>query len=74
VGSEGDAGNGPRALLVAALDSHDIAERIRAIEILGEIGDEQVLKQLRERLAVVNKELSALVVAVGKLKRRLKVK
>jgi hypothetical protein len=39
--------------------------------VLGEIGDEQALHALRARLAVVNRERYALVVAVGELKRKL---
>jgi hypothetical protein len=41
---------------------------------LGEIGDESALKLLRERLNAVSKEHYALVVAVGKLKKKLGVK
>jgi len=41
---------------------------------LGEIGDEVALRALSERMVPVNEELSALVVAVGNLKRKLGVK
>ena len=60
--------------LLEMLDSDDLDERLVGIQVLGEIGDEDVLKALRERMAMVNKELHALVVAVGKLKRKLEVK
>jgi len=42
--------------------------------VLGEIGDADVLKALRQRMALVNQEMVALVAAVGKLKRSLGVK
>ena len=48
--------------------------RIKAINKLGDIGDELCLKDLRERLRLVNEEHMALIVAVGKLKRKLGVK
>jgi len=60
--------------LVNLLESDDIETRVTAIEILGHIGDESSLKKLRERLGPVNKELKALVIAVGNLKRRHGVK
>ncbi len=60
--------------LLAALDNDDVNDRVIAIQALGEIGDERVLRILRKRLATVNKELVALIAAVGKLKRRLAVK
>jgi HEAT repeat protein len=56
------------------LADDDLDDRLTAIQVLGEIGDEEALKILRERLAVVNEEITALIVAVGKLKRRLGVK
>jgi HEAT repeat protein len=56
------------------LASDDLDERLTAIEVLGEIGDEEALRALRERMAIVDKEHYALVVAVGKLKRKLGVK
>lgn len=48
--------------LLETLDSDNVNDRTAA------------LKMLRERLALTNKELSALVIAVGKLKRKLGVK
>lgn len=60
--------------LLAMLASDNLDERVTAIEALGEIGDERALKMLRERLALVSKEHHALVVAVGKMKRKLGVK
>jgi HEAT repeat protein len=49
--------------LLEMLDSDNLDDRLMAIEILGETGDESALSMLRERMAVVNKELYALVVA-----------
>jgi len=60
--------------LLEMLADDDLDDRLTAIQVLGEIGDEEALKILRERLAVVNEEITALIVAVGKLKRRLGVK
>jgi len=60
--------------LLEWLDSDNLEERVTAIQALGEIGDERALKLLRERLALVGKEHYALIVAVGKLKKRLRVK
>ena len=60
--------------LLEMLAGDDLDDRLTAIQVLGEIGDEEALRVLRERLAVVNEELTALIVAVGKLKRRLAVK
>lgn len=60
--------------LLKMLDSDDIDLRVTAIQVLGEIGDADVIKLLRERLALANKETYALIVAVGKLKKRLGVK
>jgi HEAT repeat protein len=60
--------------LLAMLDSHDLNDRVAAIQILGEIGDENALRMLRERLALANKETAALIVAVGKLNKNLGVK
>jgi HEAT repeat protein len=57
--------------LLAMLDSDDLAARLTAIQVLGEIGDAAALAALRARMTPVNKELAALIVAVGKLKRRL---
>jgi len=60
--------------LLEMLAGDDLDDRLTAIQVLGEIGDEEALKILRERLALVNEEITALIVAVGKLKRRLGVK
>jgi HEAT repeat protein len=60
--------------LLDALDSDILDDRVRAIQILGEVGDERALRVLRRRLALANRELSALVVAVGRLKKRVGVK
>lgn len=60
--------------LLKILNSDSLDDRLAAIQALGEVGDENVLHLLRKRLAVVNKELAALVMAVGKLKKKLKVK
>jgi HEAT repeat protein len=62
------------AELIGLIDCQDPDGRVAAIEALGEIGDEEALKVLRARLRLVNREMSALVNAVGKMKRRLKVK
>jgi hypothetical protein len=59
--------------LLQMLDSEIVDERITAIQVLGEIGEEDELHVLRERLKSVNQEMAALIVAVGKLKRRLGV-
>ncbi len=57
--------------LLEALGSPDPTERLAAIQILGEIGDEEALRRLRERLVKLNQEMYVLVVAVGELKKRL---
>ena len=57
--------------LLEMFTSDDLNERLTAIEVLGEIGDEEAL---RERMAIVAKEHHALVIAIGKLKRKLGVK
>ncbi len=59
--------------LIGLVGSEDLDARVSAIEALGEIGDQEALLVLRERLRLLNRELAALVVAVGKIKRRLKV-
>ena len=51
------------------LDDPDPEVRIRAIDLLGDIGDELCLKELRERLRKMTNEHQALIIAVGKLKR-----
>lgn len=53
------------------LASDDLEDRLMAIDMLGETGDEEALSLLRQRLNLVNRELNILVAAVGKLKRRL---
>ncbi len=59
------------AELLAMLDSDSLPERLTAIQALGDVGDLAALQKLRERLHRVNQELQALVIAVGKLKKRL---
>lgn len=56
------------------LASDDLEQRLLAVTALGEVGDEESLSALRVRLTLVNRELSALVTAVGKLKQKLGVK
>ena len=56
------------------LESDSLRERLTAIRVLGEIGNLAALQQLRGRLGPVNQELQELVIAVGKLKKRLGVK
>ncbi len=60
--------------LIKALHSHDLTDRVAAAQILGEIGDEEALKALRQRLNAVNQELVALVTAIADLKNKLGVK
>jgi HEAT repeat protein len=48
--------------------------RIAAINKLGDTGDELCLKELREKLRLITPEHQALIIAVGKLKRKLVVK
>jgi HAMP domain-containing protein len=60
--------------LLDMLDSHSLPERLTAIQVLGEIGDLAALQRLRERPPQVNEELQSLVIAVGRLKKRLGVK
>ena len=62
------------AQLLAMLESDSQDERLTAIRVLGEIGNLEALKRLRERLSLANRELQELIVAVGKLKKRLGVK
>ena len=56
------------------LKSDDLKDRLPAIMALGDFGDEAALQALRERMALVNDEMGALVVAVSNLKRKLGVK
>ena len=60
--------------LVKMLNSDIPEDRIVAIHILGEEGDLKALRTLRKKLSSVGKEMQVLVVAVGKLKRKLNVK
>jgi HEAT repeat protein len=60
--------------LLAMLDSKSQEERLNAIRLLGEFGDLTALIDLRKRLDPANQELQCLIVAIGKLKRCLKVK
>lgn len=60
--------------LLQMIDSKEADERVWAIELLGEKDDERALKALRERLKSIGREHYALIVAVGKLKKRLRVK
>jgi len=62
------------AELLVMLESDSLRERLTAIRALGEIGNLAALQKLRERLGPVNQELQELVIAVGKLKKRLGVK
>ena len=57
--------------LMQELSSAVLDQRLTAINILGEIGDEAALRALRECLRMVNPELVALVTAIGKLKMKL---
>jgi hypothetical protein len=52
------------------LDHESQHIRIKAINELGEIGDELCLKELRERLKIMTMEHKALVIAVAKLKKK----
>jgi HEAT repeat protein len=63
-----------QAELLEMLGSADPEERLTAIRVLGEAGDVQALEILRSWLKALSAEHTALVVAVGKLKRRLHVK
>lgn len=56
------------------LYDEDQEVRIQAISQLGEIGDELCLKELREKLRLSNQEHQALIITVGKLKRKFGVK
>lgn len=50
----------------------DLDYRLTSIEILGDIGDERALNALRGRMALIGKEYQSLIIAAGKLKRKLK--
>jgi len=60
--------------LLDLLESKDLDDRLTAIQFLGEIGDENALEALRKRMKPINQKLVALVTAVGKLKKTLRVK
>jgi hypothetical protein len=47
---------------------------MKAIQVLGEQGDEVCLQELRKLLHGISEEHQALIIAIGKLKRRLKIK
>ena len=53
------------------LASDDLEDRLMAIEVLGETGDEEALSLLRQRLTLVNRELVVLTSAVDRLKHTL---
>jgi len=57
--------------LLKILESRNLDERLMAIKLLGEVGDQRALEALGIRMPPVNQELAALITAVGKLKRRL---
>ncbi|HLO61177.1 MAG TPA: hypothetical protein VK179_20675 [Bacteroidales bacterium] len=57
--------------IIRQLDAERQQLRIKAINELGEIGDELCLKELRERLKILTLEHKALVIAVAKLKKKL---
>ncbi len=57
--------------LLDMLASDDLEDRLMAIEVLGETGDEEALGLLRQRLTLVTRELTALTTAVDRLKRTL---
>jgi HEAT repeat protein len=59
---------------IRVLDNENQRIRINAINQLGDIGDELCLKELRERLRYISQEHTSLVIAVGKLKKRLGIK
>ncbi|HVO75513.1 MAG TPA: hypothetical protein VMT35_15900 [Ignavibacteriaceae bacterium] len=61
-------------ILIRQLDCDDLRKRIKAIETLGEIGDELCLSELRSRMQLMHDEYQALIIAIGKLKRYLNVK
>jgi len=57
--------------LLDMLASNDLEDRLMAIEVLGETGDEEALGLLRQRLTLVTRELDVLTSAVDRLKRTL---
>lgn len=62
------------ALLLRQLDSEDPNTRIKAIQKLGESGNEVCLSELRRRMKSVHDEYLALIIAVGNLKKALGVR
>lgn len=56
------------------IDDENQSVRINAINQLGDNGDELCLKELRERLKIISHEQTALIIAVGKLKKNLGIK
>jgi HEAT repeat protein len=60
--------------LIEMLEAEESDLRLNAIQILGEIGDQHALAALRKRMARISTEHQALVIAVGKLKRKLGVR
>jgi HEAT repeat protein len=57
--------------LLDMLASDDLEDRLMAIEVLGETGDEEALGLLRQRLTLVTRELAVLTAAVDRLKHTL---
>jgi HEAT repeat protein len=57
--------------LLDMLASDDLEDRLMAIEVLGETGDEEALGLLRQRLTLITRELDVLTSAVDRLKRTL---
>lgn len=57
--------------LMEKLSSQHLDDRLMAIQVLGEIGDEEALGALRARMISPLEEYYALSVAVGKLKQKL---
>jgi HEAT repeat protein len=57
--------------LLDMLASDDLEDRLMAIEVLGETGDEEALGLLRQRLTLITRELDVLTSAVDRLKHTL---
>lgn len=60
--------------LLRQIDDDDLHNRLKAIEILGDHGDEICLKELRAKMSLMHDEYQSLIIAIGKLKNRLGVK
>jgi HEAT repeat protein len=60
--------------LLEMLNGEDLEDRLTASQVLSEIGNADALRALRARLRTISEEHQALVIAVGKLKRKLGVK